>query len=490
MNRTADFVIKFQKKVLETIRDRRLTVPGEGIVAGISGGPDSVCLLHVLYSLRQALGIKLYAVHINHMLRDKEADLDEEYTAGLCNDLGIPLHISRVDVATAAREQGISLEEAGRDIRYSEFRKYAETVGAAKIAVAHNRNDQAETVMLNIIRGTGAAGLSGMEYIRGDIIRPLLGTGRDEIERYCREAGLRPRTDSTNLQQEYTRNKVRLGLIPYINEKFDTDIVSSLCRLAENAAADERFMEKYAQHDYERIVLEKGDGFVCLDNRTLSGLDPAIRMRVLKMAVTDAAGSAKGIGAIHYQALSSLSVKGVTGARAELPHSIRASVSYGVLRIYSEKTAIKQNREIPGFEVKISVPGVTEVPVIGAAVTTYVENVSNIDNYGRLGYNPKVQFFDYDKLSEGIYIRNRRNGDIFKPLGSNGTKKLKEYFIDSKIPRESRDEIPLISCGNEIVWVIGYKISDKFKVTENTRNVLKIEFKRRGQHEGGYDGRY
>jgi len=488
MNKASDFIIKFQKSVLETIRDRQLTVPGDGVVAGVSGGPDSVCLLHVLHSLRRDLGIKLYAVHINHMLRDKEADLDEEYTASLCRDLGIPLHTAHVDVAAAAKEQGISVEEAGREIRYREFREYAKTVGAAKIAVAHNRNDQAETVLLNIIRGTGTAGLSGMEYMRGDIIRPLLGISRDEIERYCSEAGLAPRTDSSNLLQEYTRNKVRLGLIPYINEKFGTDIVSSLCRLAENAALDERFMEKCARDTYERIVLEKKEGLVCLDNRELAGLDPAIRIRLLKLALTDAAGSVMGIGSIHYQALSSLSVKGATGTQAELPRNIRAVISYGVLRIYTQKAMDDQNQPMPEFAVQLSVPGETEVPVIGAAVTASVEALPNIDNYGRLGYNPKVQFFDYDKLSKGIYIRNRRNGDLFKPLGSNGTKKLKEYFIDSKIPRENRDKIPLISCGNEIVWVIGYKISDKFKVTENTRNVLKIEFKRRGQHEGGYDG--
>ncbi len=486
MNKASSFITKFQKKVLETIRNHQLIAPGEGIAAGVSGGPDSVCLIHVLYSLRDSLSLKLYAVHINHMLRSVEADLDEEYTARLCEDLGIPLYVSHIDVAAAAKKEGISLEEAGREVRYREFRKYAEVVGASKIAVAHNRNDQAETVMLNIIRGTGLAGLSGMEYRRGDIIRPLLGSSRDEIERYCKTAGLSPRTDSTNLEQEYTRNKVRLGLIPYVNEKFGTNFVDSLCRLSENAAIDEHYMEKCAYEAYRESICEKLNGYVYLDNAELSALDPAIRMRVLKLALKDTVGSVKGISSKHYQNLSDLIMKGITGTQAELPQGIRAFISYGVLRIFSQQSVGEQLREIPSFSSQVTVPGETEVPVIDASVTALVGLPQNIDNYGRLGYNPKVQYFDYDKFNEGIYIRNRRNGDLFKPLGSNGTKKLKEYFIDNKIPREMRDRIPLICCGNEIVWIIGYKISDKFKVTENTKNVLKIEFNRRGQHDWGY----
>jgi tRNA(Ile)-lysidine synthase len=486
MNKADDFLRKFQNSIFETIRKHQLTAPGESIAAGVSGGPDSVCLLHVLYSLRQTLGINLYAVHVNHMLRAEEADLDEEYTVSICRELGVPLHVVRIDAAAEAKIKGISIEEAGREIRYREFRKFAKETGATKIAVAHNRNDQAETVMLNIIRGTGVTGLAGMEYMRDGIIRPLLCAGRDEIEQYCALAGLSPRIDSSNLHEDYTRNKVRLALIPYINEKFGADITDSLCRLAENAAMDESFMERYSGEAYIKALRDKGDGFVRLDNDKLRSLDPAVRMRVLRMAVRDAAGSVKGLGSVHYQALSDLIVRGETGARSELPKGIRAVVSYGILAIYSKSSAEEQFRSTAAFSRKIEVPGVTHVPEIGASVTTEVVKPANIDNYGRLGYNPKVQFFDYDKLIEGIYIRNRRNGDLFKPLGSSGTKKLKEYFIDSKIPREARDEIPLISKGNETIWVIGHKISDKFKVTENTKNVLKIEFNRRGQHDGGY----
>ncbi len=487
MEPISNFVQQFQKKIMDIILANRLIEYGEGVVAGISGGPDSVCLIHVLSSLRPELGMKLYAVHINHMLRGEEADADEEYTARLCSELGIPLHVMRTDVAAAAAKMGISVEEAGREIRYREFGSYAGTVGASKIAVAHNRNDQAETVMLNIIRGTGTRGLCGMEYIRGNIIRPLLSTDRDEIERYCREAGLSPRTDSTNLTGEYTRNKVRLGLFPYINENFGANIVNSLCRLAENAAADRCFMERCAAEAYERVLREKGDGQVSMDIGRLRELDTAILMRVLRLAVIHASGNAKGVGGVHYQALTELVMKGATGMKAELPRGIRASVSYGILKVSCGESAAGKERHPGEFSREVSIPGTTEVPEAGAELSASVHPALSIDKYKSLGYNPYVQYFDYDLLKKGIHIRNRRAGDIFRPFGSGGTKKLKEFFIDSKIPREARGRIPLICRGNEIVWVIGYKISDKFKVTENTKKVLKIAFNRRGHdYDEGY----
>jgi len=487
MKYISDYVLQFQKKILDIILTHKLIEPGEGVVAGVSGGPDSVCLIHVLSSLRDELGIKLHAVHVNHMLRGQEADADEEYTVRLCSELGVPLHVLRTDVAEAAAEMGISVEEAGREVRYREFGRHAEATGASKIAVAHNRNDQAETVMLNIIRGTGTRGLCGMEYIRGNIIRPLLSTGREEIERYCREAGLSPRTDSTNLTGDYTRNKVRLGLFPYINENFGADIIDSLCRLAENAAADQCFLERYAAKAYEQVLRESRDGQVSMDIGRLRELEPAVLMRVFRQAITHAAGSAKGVGSIHYQALSDLVTRGTTGMQAELPRGIRASVSYGILKVFSGDSHETRDQHPADFSREVAVPGTTAVPEAGADLSVSVHQPLSIDKYKSLGYNPYVQYFDYDLLKKGIHIRNRRAGDIFRPFGSCGTKKLKEFFIDSKIPREERGRIPLICRGNEVVWVIGYKISDKFKVTENTKKVLKIEFNRRGHN---YDERY
>ena len=479
MKITSNINRQFQQNILDTIVSNHLIEQGDAVVVGVSGGPDSICLLHVLHALSGRLGIRLHAVHINHMLRAEEAQADEAFTAELCTELGIPLSVLHVDVAVMAKNLGMSIEEAGREARYHEFEKAAASVGATKIAVAHNKNDQAETVMMHIIRGTGIAGLVGMEYRRGAVIRPLLNIYRKEIEQYCAAAGLSPRTDSSNLKSEFTRNRIRLELLPYINKNFGADIAESLCRLSEHAAQDNHYLEQCALEAYKESMTFKGAGQVSLKLPQLRKLHPAILGRVLKQAVCDAAGSSNGVGSVHYAMLSDLAAKGNTGSRAELPGGIGAAVSYGTLNIFTAEFLQEQQKvsqkSVP-FEVYLAVPGNTPVQELDAVVKTYIEKSIDVDKYGRMGYNSFVQFFDYDSLKKGINIRNRRNGDIFKPFKSNGTKKLKEYFIDNKVPRELRDKIPLICIDNEIVWVIGYKISDKFKVTENTKSVLIMEY--------------
>ncbi len=445
------------------------------MIVGVSGGPDSVCLLHVLYSLSTHLNIKLYPIHINHMLRGEDALADEEYTERLCNELGLTLSTVRADVAAIAKEQGVSIETAGRQVRYKEFEDYAKKVGAGKIAVAHNKNDQAETVMMNIIRGTGLNGLIGMEYKRGAVIRPLLDIERDEIERYCNEAGLMPRTDMSNLEDEYARNRVRLTLFPYIDTSFGANITQSLVRLSQLAYDDDSFIEQCALKAYENCLKNKLDKHVELDINSLNQLHPAILSRVLRLAIIDVAGDAKGIGRIHYSMLSELLTSGKTGSVAELPNGLRGSISYGVLKIF----ILNENKKSVIFDKQIIIPGTTIIDETGDMVCTSVEKRQIIDKYAPVSYNSLVQLFDYDTLNMGINLRSRRIGDIFKPIGSNGTKKLKEYFIDMKIPKDLREQIPLVCVKNEVIWVVGYKISDKFKVTENTNNILKIEYKRR-----------
>jgi tRNA(Ile)-lysidine synthase len=418
------------------------------------------------------------------MLRAEEADADEASVKELCRELDVPLSIERVNIAEMAEKAGMSLEEAGREARYREFAAYAAEVGASGIAVAHNRNDQAETVMMHIIRGSGTAGLAGMEFRRGAVIRPLLDISRKEIEQYCQAAGLHPRIDSSNLKSDFTRNRVRLELFPYINEHFGTDIVESLCRLSGHAADDSSYLEQCAAELYLSCIDPKGDAvsgetgkWVFLSLKKLKDLPPAMLVRVLKRAVCEVMGNASGIGSVHYETLAGLVSNGRTGRKAELPKGLRAAVSYGRLELFAGKRLAAKPAD--SFDVSLAVPGTTFVPELQASVSTFLETAENVDNGPDLGYNALVQFFDYDRLRMGINIRNRRDGDVFKPFRSNGTKKLKEFFIDRKIPREQRDAIPLVCAGSEVVWVVGYKISDKFKVTENTKSVLKMEYNRR-----------
>ncbi|MCR4435151.1 MAG: tRNA lysidine(34) synthetase TilS [Clostridiales bacterium] len=464
-----------QKKVLETIRKYKLIEDGERVVVGISGGPDSVCLLHILKELAHELNIELFAVHINHMLRGKESDGDEKYVVELCKKLGVPLFVKSVDIRRMSREKGISPEEAGREARYAQFSRCAEEVGGAKIAVAHNKNDQVETVLMRIIRGTGPDGLAGMDFKRGRIIRPLLGTERADIEKYCFDHSLEPRTDSSNLESLYTRNKVRLELIPYIKGLFDVNINDNIYKLSFLMRDDIDFVEDFAIKSYNQCILKCKKDEILLDPEKLKKDHPSITRRVLRYAVKNLKGNLKGIEYVHIDSILKLISENRTGAEVHLPCSLRASLTYGALSIYISKNEGEKLR----FKKDISIPGRTEVEALGSLLEAEVVEKSCGQFGGGQGssQNSMIQFFDYEMLKSGINIRNRRDGDIFKPYRSNGTKKLKKFFIDSKVPRSLRDKIPLIAVDNEVVWIIGYKTSDKFKVTENTKKVLKLVYR-------------
>jgi tRNA(Ile)-lysidine synthase len=460
-------------RVLDTIRKHNLIENGDKVVVGVSGGPDSVCLLHALHSLAAELNIELFAVHINHMLRGEEACEDERYVSSLCASLSIPLHSLSCNIRKLSEDRGISLEEAGREVRYLQFNLFADEIGADKIAVAHNKNDQAETVLMHIIRGTGLEGLKGMEFKRGRLIRPLLNIKREEIEGYCLSCGLTPRIDSSNLNDVYTRNKVRLDLLPYMEDLFGTSIVDSIYRMAVLAKNDSDFIDRTASEFFNEICISIEKGKVCLDAEKLGGLHSAIAGRVIRFAYREIAGNFKNLENVHVDSVISLAVSGRTGAEIHLPCGVHAVKSYNMLKIFNYST----NETAVPFDETVKIPGTTYIKGDGTSIEAVLERcISGIEEYCNVVYNSSVQFFDYDLLKQGINIRNRRDGDIFKPFKSTGTKKLKEFFIDGKISRETRSCIPLIAKENEIVWVIGYKISDKFKVTENTKNVLILKY--------------
>jgi tRNA(Ile)-lysidine synthase len=459
------------EKVLSTIGKHKLIEPGQLILVGISGGPDSVCLLHVLHSLAERLQIKLHAVHVNHMLRGDEAEADRAYVEDLCLRLHIPLNTVAANIRELAADRGLSLEEAGREARYEAFERLAQRLGAARIAVAHNRNDQAETLLMRLIRGTGLEGLKGMEVLRGNIIRPLLEIDRSEIELYCDVKRLQPRIDRSNLECVYTRNKIRLQLIPTINSLFGTDVVESLNKLACIVKDENEYLEEQAMLLFKNSMAGQKTGSISLRLELLQGYHPALQKRILRYAVKKLRGHLKEIENVHVESLLEL-MNGRTGAEVHLPGGMRAKKSYHELKF------TLQQEETPGpFETSLVIPGTTIVGDAGAEFHSSTANTAkDIEQYTNMRYNANIQYFDLEKLGSSVWVRNRRNGDVFRPLKSNGTRKLKEFLIDSKVPREERDGIPLVAVGHEIVWIVGFKISDKFKVTDHTKTILKLEF--------------
>ncbi len=289
-----------EKKVLNTIQKYELIKYGDNIVVGVSGGPDSMTLLNVLCSLKETLQIHLFVAHINHQIR-KEAKQDEEYVKDFCAAHQIPFFVLEKDVVQLAKEQKIGTEEAGRKVRYDFFEEICKKVNASKIATAHTANDQAETILMNLMRGSGTNGLKGMEVKRGKYIRPLLEITRQEIEQYCPKQQLNPRIDQTNQENVYTRNRIRNELIPYIEKKFNPSIVISLNRLSEIVKEQEEYMEKVVEKAYLEIMLEQNEEQIVLDLKKFTSLEIVIKKRILLYTITKLFGTSQGIEKIHIE---------------------------------------------------------------------------------------------------------------------------------------------------------------------------------------------
>jgi tRNA(Ile)-lysidine synthase len=330
---------------------------------------------------------------------------------------------------------------------------------------------------MRIFRGTGLEGLKGIEYKRDNIIRPLLDIDRQQIENYVNENGLKAVTDSSNLHTDYFRNRIRLNVLPEINNAARIDITANLLRLSKIVVTDEDFLRYNAEIAYEKSCIKNDTNSVELELSELLKMHPAILGRVIRIAILNSFGSIEGIGFNHIDKFLWLIREGQTGSRIDIPHGMMAVKSYSSIII---KKQGKEKKE--SFEYKLKIPGKTVLNDIEAVVTQVINFDTNESCQEFIDENKGVytEFFDFNKIESeknlDILVRNRRDGDIFKPLNSIGTKKLKEYFIDKKIDREQRIKFPLIAINKDIIWIIGNKTSDKYKVTDNTNSVLMIYF--------------
>lgn len=460
--------VNMREKVINTIEKYNMIERGDRIIVGFSGGPDSVSLLHVLNSIKELYDIKLYAVHINHMIRGDEALRDEEYAKSFAKSLGIPFYIKREGVLEFADKNKMSSEEAGRFIRYSFFDETAKRVGANKIALAHNMNDQAETMIMRFIRGAGIGGLSGIKPVRdGRYIRPIIECSRDEIEEYCRENNLNPVIDSTNKESIYIRNRIRLEVIPYIKKYFNPNIVESLYKTSEVLRDEDEYINYAAAHEYERIRAEKG---IYIDKFNL--LHIAIKRRIIRELIKTVKGNLNGIESKHVEECIELIKKGVTGKSISLPGDIEGAVQYSIFKI-------ERRIERHGYEYSLPIPGILEINEENIVICTKVID----NNIGIYKDSKFIKYFDYDKIDSGLKIRTRKEGDFIYPDGMTGSKKIKNIFIDKKISRSERDRIPLVAKGNEILWIFGIRDTRNYKVDENTRRILEIKIKRGAAYE-------
>ncbi len=460
------------KTALSTIEEFDMLKKGDRVLAAVSGGADSVCMLHVLHKLRDKLNFKLYCAHLNHGIRGEAAEKDEKFVINLCENLGIKVFVEHADVLKLAEDKKLTVEEAGRQARYEFFSSVCAENKINKTATAHNRNDNAETVLMRILRGTGIEGLKGIAYVREDgIIRPMLNISRTEIEEYCKKNGLSFCTDETNLDNEYTRNKIRNKIIPYIEETLESSVMGSLVRLSENAAADADFLDRYSRRLYERLGSPiKNRRPVVLHIESLSMIEKSIATRVLRIAADEAHSGIK-LEKKHVEDVLGL-LKRQTGAAVDLPCGLRAEVRYGWI-VFEDKNENRIVGDIDsiGFFTEVFAGEGYYVDALGKSVLFKIENPKE--------YNLKINetMLDYDLLSdERLFLRSRKDGDRIVCFADGRTRKIKNILIDKKIPKKDRNRIPLLCTANEVVAIVGDRVSEKYKVNRETERALVVVY--------------
>jgi tRNA(Ile)-lysidine synthase len=459
------------ERVRATIHERQLLPPEGGtVIVGYSGGADSTALLHLMTRLQGEFNLRVHAAHLHHGMR-LEADDDVRVCEAVCAGLGVPLHVERVDVPALAQAQRVSLEEAGRNARYAFFDRLARELNAVAVALAHTRDDQIETILINLLRGTGPRGLCGMPYKRDRIIRPLLDSTRAQTHQYCAAQGLPTVFDSTNLDPHQLRRRVRMELIPLLRDlspAFDRHLL----RLADILENEE------AWWDYEvRSLLECGS-VASADAETLlqhskvgreffTHLHPAMQRRVLREWLRARVGALR---LPPYEILEGIRRAALEGKRTSWQLS-------DTLRLTTDEAALTLHTKLPDpepYEYPVQLETPILIPQAGAWLEARLLNAPPPS----LEAMPDDAFLDADAVQGQLVVRNGRRGDRFQPLGMPAPKKLSDIFIDRKIPRAERWRLPLLCDAAGILWVPGYTIAARARITPDTRRVLHITLRR------------
>jgi tRNA(Ile)-lysidine synthase len=455
-------------KLKKTVQKHKLLSPGDRVLIAVSGGPDSVCLLAALQALSGELGISLQVAHVDHMFRGKESADEALFVADLAGRLGLPSTIESVDVAALCRERGLSVQAGAREARYAFLVRTAERIGASRIATGHTATDQAETVLLRLLRGAGSAGLAGIPPLRGPFIRPLIETTREEVLEHLAQSGLSFVTDPSNAKPVYTRNRIRLELLPVLRQ-FNPRIVEALAAEAALLKDESEALDLSVEAAAQKVTESRGEGFV-VQREAFLALHPAIRRRLLRKLADAVAGGPSGLSSIQVDEALQFMSAAPTGRTMHLPATLTIERTYERFIIAPLATPAAP------FACRLMVPGRTLVPQCGIAVEAILL-CSGGEEPPDTNYCWQA-LFDYDKIGLPLQVRNRRPGDRFRPSGLDGkSKKLQDLLVDAKIPRRRRDTIPLLCSGTEILWVMGMRTDQRFLAQTDTEQRLLVRVK-------------
>lgn len=497
------------------IQRQGLVQAGQTLVVAVSGGADSVCLLYLLAGWQKELGIKLHIAHLDHQLRGTDSEEDARYVADLAGQLGIPITIGRRDVAAYKVATGCSIEEAARELRYDFLANVASDVGANQVAIGHTRDDQTETILMHILRGTGTAGLRGLEPCSAmpcsngmplrpqrsniSVIRPLLELTRAETMSYCQEHQLEPRIDASNFSSSFLRNRCRLELLPLLRE-YNPNVDQALLRLGEIASDDFSFIEQEAYALWEKVARQE-DNSIRLHKERISALPVALQRQLLRLAIARVSGSTRDIEVSHVEAVRGLLTKPV-GKMISLPHGLACWGEYNEVVIANCSPTVGSPFPPLQGESPLNVPGETLLPgwrvvasIAQQGSPPSLRDVLSTDEgawrspecaeacplsvTGGGARQSRQSFtaeFDFQQTGAELSLRGRQPGDRFQPLGMNAPKRVQDFMVDAKIPLSWRAHIPVVCSPQQIIWLVGYRIDHRVRVTEATKEILRLEF--------------
>ena len=477
-------MIPIEKKILQTVRQtistHRMFSRGDSVLVAVSGGPDSIALVHIISILAAEYFLRPAIAHLNHCLRGSDSDRDAEFVAGTARQLDLPIYAQRENVREFQLRHRLSLEEAARLVRYEFYEAVAAEYGFNKIALGHHSDDNAELMLMNLLRGSGPLGLSGIAPIRdGKIVRPLIRLRRSEIVGYLAEKKLPYATDASNTDLTFTRNKIRHHLIPALQTAYNPKIIETLNRLGEILQAEDQWFDETLEPVFEQCVSIRTDEKISLDLPAFNQLSKAVKRRVVRKAILCLKKDLRRITLLHVDAILQLIDKGRVPGRLNLPDGIlvvRNDVELALIKIESNIDSndykISQ-KSVTDYQYAITAPGNHYIKEADVSIALREIDVDELPNFKEIG--AAIAFFDLDRLIFPLLVRNPRPGDRFSPLGLNGTQKVKKYFINHKIPLVQRKICPLLLSGGNIVWIAGHRIYNAVKVRPGTRRVLKAE---------------
>ncbi|KHE93841.1 MAG: tRNA lysidine(34) synthetase TilS [Candidatus Scalindua rubra] len=485
-------MLQLRKQVADVIREYSLFSANDRILLGVSGGPDSVALLSLIHNTNRINPpySEIFIAHLNHSIRGRESDEDEQFVVTLAEKYGVSLITEKRGIREIAGERKISLEEAARDERYRFFESTAEKLCANVIAVGHNADDNAETILHRIIRGTGIAGVSGIRPKRKltpistiSLVRPLLFTWRKDIIAYLKGKNLSYRVDSTNIEKDKLRNRIRMELIPHLEKNYNAKIKKSLVTLGETAVQNCDYLEAKANVLFEEVLINKeaetevlaGVVNIVLDIYKLKKSPRILQQMIIKKAIIQLDTPLKKLSYKNYKNILNILNSRKTSVNNSVKEYLNVTIEGNELRLSKNRYCAEGNPVISETEIKI--PGETELVDMNCRVKTEIRERKN-DFLEKFKQNKTSdeEAVDFDKVSMPLTVRTRRLGDRFQPLGSQGLKKIKDFFIDNKVPVMERDTVPIVTMNGKPIWVVGFRIDDRVRVSEETTNLLVMKF--------------